>query len=104
MPRIYIGNLAESVTVDDLTALFSRIGKVSGGLVITDRVSGRSRGFGFVEMVDVDEAIDAAGYFNHTELDGLKIQVDPYRPRPDSAEKRKPTPRSRRRTATRSAD
>jgi RNA recognition motif-containing protein len=104
MPRIYIGNLAESVTPDDLTALFSRLGKVSGALVITDKISGRSRGFGFVEMVDVDEAIDATGYFNNTELDGLKIQITPYRPRPQAVEKRKLNPRHKRRSAAGSAD
>jgi RNA recognition motif-containing protein len=104
MPRIYIGNLAESVTPDDLTALFSRIGRVRGALVITDKLSGRSRGFGFVEMVDVDEAIDAAGYFNNTELDGLKIQIDPYRPRPEAADKRKLNLQRKRRKAAGSAD
>ncbi|MDO8430773.1 MAG: RNA-binding protein [Candidatus Binatus sp.] len=80
MPRVYVGNLAESVTRDDLRALFSKIGKVGGALVITDRATGRSRGFGFVEMVDVDDAINAAVYFSGAELEGRKLQVDQYRP------------------------
>jgi len=62
VPRIYVGNLAESVTRDDLRALFSKIGRVGGALVITDKITGRSRGFGFVEMVEVEDAINAAVY------------------------------------------
>ena len=46
MPRIYVGNLAESVTREDLRALFSKIGRVGGALVITDKITGKSRGFG----------------------------------------------------------
>ncbi len=80
MPRIYVGNLAESVTRDDLRALFSKIGRVGGALVITDKLTGKSRGFGFVEMVEVEDAINAAVYFRGTELEGRKIHVDPFRP------------------------
>src|SRR5271170_2267884 len=80
VPRIYVGNLAESVTRDDLRALFSKIGRVGGALVITDKVTGKSRGFGFVEMVEVEDAINAAAYFSGTELEGRKIHVDPYKP------------------------
>ena len=87
MPRIYVGNLAESVTRDDLRALFSKIGRVGGALVITDKVTGKSRGFGFVEMVEVDDAINAAVYFSGTELEGRKIHVDPYRPQEPGAQK-----------------
>jgi RNA recognition motif-containing protein len=87
VPRIYVGNLAESVTRDDLRALFSKIGRVSGALVITDRVTGKSRGFGFVEMVEVDDAINAAVYFSGTELEGRRIHVDPYRPNEPGAPK-----------------
>lgn len=94
MPRIYVGNLAESVTSDDLRALFSKIGRVSGALVITDRATSVSRGFGFVEMPEVDDAINAAVYFSGTELDGRKLQIDPYRPREDSASKAR-APRKR---------
>jgi len=87
VPRIYVGNLAESVTRDDLRALFSKVGRVGGALVITDKASGRSRGFGFVEMIEVEDAINAAVYFSGTELEGRKIQVDPYRPPEPGAQK-----------------
>lgn len=87
MPRVYVGNLAESVTRDDLTALFSRVGKVGGALVITDKLSGVSRGFGFVEMIEVDDAINAAHFFHDTELSGRKLQVDQYRPKDEPAAK-----------------
>src|SRR5260370_25995509 len=87
VPRIYVGNLAESVTRDDLRALFSKIGRVGGALVITDKATGRSRGFGFVEMVEVEDAINAAVYFSGTELAGRKIQIDPYRPPEPGAHK-----------------
>ena len=87
MPRIYVGNLAESVTRDDLRAMFSKIGRVGGALVITDKPTGKSRGFGFVEMVEVDDAINAAVYFSGTELEGRKIHIDPYRPDEPGAQK-----------------
>jgi RNA recognition motif-containing protein len=80
VPRIYVGNLAESVTRDDLRAMFSKVGRVGGALVITDKLTGKSRGFGFVEMVEVEDAINAAVYFSGTEIAGRKIHVDPYRP------------------------
>jgi RNA recognition motif. (a.k.a. RRM, RBD, or RNP domain) len=87
VPRVYVGNLAESVTRDDLTTLFSRVGKVGGALVITDKLSGVSRGFGFVEMIEVDDAINAAHFFHDTELSGRKLQVDQYRPKDEPATK-----------------
>jgi RNA recognition motif-containing protein len=103
VPRIYVGNLAESVTRDDLRALFSKIGRVGGALVITDKATGRSRGFGFVEMVEVEDAINAAVYFSGTELEGRKIQIDPYRPQEPGAQKyrgeRKRRPRVKRSTS-----
>src|SRR5260370_35548057 len=80
VPRVYVGNLAESVTRDDLRALFSKIGKVAGALVITDRVTGRSRGFAFVEMTDVVNAITAAVYFSGAEPEGRTLQDAQYRP------------------------
>src|SRR5208282_554042 len=87
VPRIYVGNLAESVTRDNLRALFSKIGRVGGALVITDKLTGKSRGFGFVEMIEVDDAINAAVYFSGAELEGRKIHVDPYRPNEPGAQK-----------------
>jgi RNA recognition motif-containing protein len=102
VPRIYVGNLAESVTRDDLRALFSKIGRVGGALVITDKLTGKSRGFGFVEMIEIDDAINAAVYFSGAELDGRKIQVDPYRPNEPDAQKYRGE-RKRRALAKRSA-
>ncbi len=87
MPRVYVGNLAESVTRDDLTTLFSRVGKVGGALIITDKLSGVSRGFGFVEMIEVDDAINASHFFNDTEFGGRKLQVDQYRPKDETVAK-----------------
>jgi RNA recognition motif-containing protein len=80
VPRVYVSNLAEAVTRDDLRALFSKTGPVRGALVITDRLTGKSKGFGFVEMADVDDAINASGFFDGVEIAGRKIKVDPYRP------------------------
>jgi RNA recognition motif-containing protein len=84
VPRIYVGNLAESVTRDDLRAMFSKVGRVGGALVITDKLTGKSRGF---EMVEVEDAINAALYFSGAELEGRKIHVDPYRPDEPGAQK-----------------
>jgi hypothetical protein len=100
VPRVYVGNLADSVTQEDLRTLFSQVGKVSGALVITDKISGRSRGFGFVEMSDFDEAISAAGYFNDMELEGRKLQVDQRRPKDEAAPGERPA-RKRNRSANR---
>jgi RNA recognition motif-containing protein len=54
-------------------------------LVITDRLTGKSKGYGFVEMADVDDAISASAYFDGVELEGRKIHVDPYRNRTEPA-------------------
>jgi RNA recognition motif-containing protein len=102
VPRVYVGNLAESVTRDDLRALFSKIGRVAGALVITDKLTGKSRGFGFVEMVEVEDAINAAVYFSGTELEGRKIHVDPFRAPEPGAQKYRGE-RKRRAPAKRSA-
>jgi RNA recognition motif-containing protein len=77
VPRIYVGNLAESVTRDDLRALFSKIGRVGGALVITDKVTGRSRGFGFVEMIEVEDAINAAVYFSAARASSAPPATEP---------------------------
>lgn len=72
MKKLYVGNLAWGVADDDLQQLFSAHGSVSSAVVITDRESGRSRGFGFVEMENgAEEAIEA--------LDGQDFQGRPLR-------------------------
>lgn len=105
VPRVYVSNLAEAVTRDDLRALFSKTGPVRGALVITDRLTGKSKGFGFVEMADVDDAINASGFFDGVEIAGRKIKVDPYRPDGPGAPvfRRQPTRRAPKRSANNGA-
>ncbi len=79
--KIYVGNLAYSVTNNDLETLFSQAGKVDSAAVISDKFSGQSKGFGFVEMVDSNEAVKAIEQFNDTELKGRRIKVNEARPR-----------------------
>ncbi len=79
--KLYVGNLAYSVTNDDLEALFSQAGKVDSATVVVDKFSGQSRGFGFVEMADSGEAAKAIEEFNDTELKGRNIRVNEARPR-----------------------
>lgn len=79
--KLYIGNLSYSVTSSDLEALFSQAGKVESAAVVTDKFSGQSKGFGFVEMASPEEATKAIEQFNETELKGRNIRVDQARPR-----------------------
>jgi RNA recognition motif-containing protein len=83
--KLYVGNLAFSVTNEDLEALFSQVGKVDNVAVITDKFSGQSRGFGFVQMADSNEAARAIEELNGHELKGRAIKVNEAReqgPRP----------------------
>jgi RNA recognition motif-containing protein len=84
MARVYIDNLADAVTRDDLNAHFSRVGPVRGVLVVTDRSTGKSRGFGFVDMKHFDDAIHAIKMLNHTDLKGKRIRIDRLPPREKS--------------------
>lgn len=79
--KLYIGNLAYSVSNDDLHALFSQVGQVQSATVIMDKFSGQSKGFGFVEMTSGEEAANAIRQFNDTELKGRNIKVNEARPR-----------------------
>lgn len=79
--KLYVGNLAYSVTNEDLEALFSQAGTVSNATVVMDKFSGQSRGFGFVEMPDSSEAARAIEQLNETELKGRNIRVNEARPR-----------------------
>lgn len=79
--KLYVGNLAFATTSDDLRDAFSEYGTVSSATVITDRETGRSRGFGFVEMEDgAEQAIEA---MNGKELGGRTLNVNEARPRED---------------------
>ena len=80
MKTLYVGNLPWSTTEERLAEVFRQFGQVGGCRIITDRETGRSRGFGFVEVGDEDSAamVDA---LNNTDLDGRIIVVNEARPR-----------------------
>jgi RNA recognition motif-containing protein len=82
--KLYVGNLAYSVSNDDLQDLFSQVGQVQSVAVITDKFSGQSKGFGFVEMSTAEEAANAIRQFNDTELKGRNIKVNEAKPRESS--------------------
>jgi cold-inducible RNA-binding protein len=79
--KLYVGNLAYSVSNDDLQELFSQVGQVQSATVIMDKFSGQSKGFGFVEMTTAEEAANAIQQFNDTELKGRNIKVNEAKPR-----------------------
>src|SRR5207245_970849 len=79
--NIYVGNLVWDATADDLLALFQQHGQVARAQVITDRETGRSRGFGFVEMEDDAEALKAIEALNGTPFRGRPLTVNEARPR-----------------------
>jgi RNA recognition motif-containing protein len=81
--NVYVGNLAWECTADDLLALFQEHGTVARAQVITDRDSGRSRGFGFVEMSDDQEAQKAIESLNGFEFQGRALTVNEAKPRED---------------------
>jgi RNA recognition motif-containing protein len=76
MPKVYVGNLAGSVTSRDLLAHFSRAGEVLGALAVTDRISGMCRGFGFVEMAELADVALAFSLLNNTLLNGQQIKFE----------------------------
>lgn len=79
--NLYVGNLPYSVNDSSLHELFSKIGEVVSAKVITDADSGRSKGFGFVEMSSADEAKKAIEQLDNTELDGRNIKVNESKPK-----------------------
>jgi RNA recognition motif-containing protein len=79
--NIYVGNLSREVTEDDLRQAFEAFGQVASVSVITDKFSGESRGFGFVEMPAKAEAESAINGLNGTELKGRTLNVNEARPR-----------------------
>jgi RNA recognition motif-containing protein len=81
--NIYVGNLAYSVTDNDLRDAFAEFGEVSRANVIMDRDTGRSKGFGFVEMPDNAQAEAAINGLNEKQLSGRAIRVNEARPRDD---------------------
>ena len=79
--NIYVTNLAYTTTEEELSQLFEPYGSVESVRIITDRDTGRSRGFGFVEMPDATEARAAIAGLNGTALGGRALTVDEARPR-----------------------
>lgn len=83
MPNIYVGNLAYGATENDVRAAFEQFGDVSSVNIITDRETGRSRGFAFVEMPNGDEARQAIAELNLQEIAGRRVTVNEARPKPE---------------------
>jgi len=81
--KLYIGNLPYSATEDTLKEYFAKAGAVESAVIITDKISGRSKGFGFVEMATDEEAAKAIETLNGAELDGRNISVAEARPMTD---------------------
>lgn len=79
--KLYVGNLPYSATEGSLAELFARFGTVESVTIVTDRDTGRSKGFGFVEMATDGEAADAIHRMNGSELDGRRLTVSEARPR-----------------------
>jgi len=79
--NIYISSLSFNVNDEDLKDVFSDYGEVTSAKVITDKFTGRSKGFGFVEMPNDDEAKDAISKLNGAQYDGRTINVNEARPR-----------------------
>ena len=81
--KLYVGNLSFKTTSDDLRDYFATAGEVESASVIEDRETGRSRGFGFVEMVTAEGAAAAIEQFNGKELNGRSLTVNEARPKTD---------------------
>ncbi len=79
--NIYIGNISYSVDEQELGQIFSEYGEVSSAKIIIDRVTGRSKGFGFVEMPNNDEGQQAIENLEGKEVNGRKLRVNEARPR-----------------------
>ena len=79
--NIYVGNLSWSMTDDDLMNLFTEHGSVTSAKILKDKMNGRSKGFGFVEMEDDEAARTAISNLNETEVQGRKLIVNESQPR-----------------------
>ncbi|ODJ87448.1 RNA-binding protein [Candidatus Thiodiazotropha endolucinida] len=88
MMNIYVGNLPWSVKDDELRQLFTEFGDVSSANVIMDKFSGRSRGFGFVEMPDSLAAENAIKALNEKEVGGRNLRVNEAKPREERPQRR----------------
>jgi RNA recognition motif-containing protein len=79
--NIYVGNMAYSLTEEEVRNMFSEYGEVTSVNIITDRYSGQSKGFGFVEMPNDTEAEEAIKALNEAEVNGRNLRVNQARPR-----------------------
>lgn len=79
--NIYVGNLSYGTTDDDLRAAFAPYGAITSARVVMDKETGRSRGFGFVEMASQSEALAAIDALNQTELQGRQLRINEARPK-----------------------
>jgi RNA recognition motif-containing protein len=83
--NIYVGNLSWSMTDADLEGLFTPYGAVTSAKILKDKMSGRSKGFGFVEMAEDESAKAAIAALNENEIQGRKIVVNESQPRPEGS-------------------
>lgn len=81
--NIYVGNLSYKMTDDDLGKLFSTFGSVSESKIVIDRETGRSKGFGFVEMPNQNEGDEAIRQLDGKEIEGRSIKVNVAKPKED---------------------
>ena len=80
MTKLYVGNLSYSVNDSTLSEFFAEYGPVASAIVITDKMSGRSKGFGFVELEDDAKAADAIKNLDGTDFDGRNVKIAEARP------------------------
>ena len=88
--NIYVGNLSWNLKDQDLANLFAEYGEVTVAKIITDKFTGRSKGFGFVEMANDDQAQTAIAALNGTAVDGRNVVVNESRPKPEGEYKKRP--------------
>jgi RNA recognition motif-containing protein len=81
--NLFVGNLSYETTEDTLRTLFAEFGQIESARLITDRYTGRSKGFAFVEMSTEQAAEEAVGGLNSRQVDGREIKVEKANPRPE---------------------
>lgn len=80
--NIYVGNLPFNLGEEDLREIFEEYGEVTNAKIVSDKFTGRSKGFGFVEMTDAGEATNAIKELNNAEVGGRNIKVNESKPKP----------------------
>lgn len=86
--NIYVGSLSYDVTEDEVRDIFSPYGEIAGISIITDKFTGKSKGFGFVEMPKQEEAEEAIKCLNESEMKGRNIKVNEARPKEERPKRR----------------